>query len=268
MAQDAEAKEETTLVVITGANRGIGLEFATQLLQRDNYCVVALCRNPEKAEQLKLLQEKYKGRVSVEKLELIKDADIENVAKSLKDKPVDVLILNAGIIGNMQSKLGSLQRDEMLNVFNVNVVGTMLLGQALWDNVKASKRKQIIGISSGMGSIGDCGSNSVLPYRCSKTALNMAFQSFKHESVKNKLGVHAMLLNPGWVQTGLGGANATKSPTESVQQMLAIIDNYEKLNNGGFYNYDGKTFDGDDIIVCSVCTIEFAGRLSVTIAMS
>merc|ERR1719447_1175851 len=120
--------------------------------------------------------------------------------------------------------MGNLNRADFLNVFNVNVVGNMLLGQALYDNVRASHRKQIIGISSGMGSIADCGSNSAVPYRCSKAAMGMALQSFAKESEKKKHGVHAMVLLPGWVSTDMGGKHATMTPEVAVGKMMAVID--------------------------------------------
>ena len=243
----AEAKQEETRVVITGANRGIGLEFVKQFLSRDGYVIVGCCRNPDKAEDLKKLQEENKGRISIEKLEITNDTDIANVAKSLKDKPIDILLLNAGIITTQKDKsmlkLGNLERNDYLNVYNVNVVGPMLLGQALYDNVKSSKRKQIIGITSGMGSISDCGSNSAVPYRCSKAGLNMAFQAFKWESETKKDGIHAMVINPGWVQTDMGGSNAQKPVTTSVKEMLDnVIDKYKENDNGGFYNYNGNKY--------------------------
>ena len=162
MAAITEAKEEDNKevrVVITGSNRGIGLEFVKQFLQRENYIVVACCRKPDKADALIKLQNDYKNRLSMEKLEITNDSDIEAVAKSLENKPIDILILCAGILGNNDEKesklrkIGTLKRDDFQNVYNINVVGPSLLGQALYDNVKKSNRKQIIGITSGMGSI-------------------------------------------------------------------------------------------------------------------
>mmetsp|Transcript_31831 Transcript_31831/g.51508 ORF Transcript_31831/g.51508 Transcript_31831/m.51508 type:complete len:255 (+) Transcript_31831:71-835(+) len=252
MAEQKQAEKFTALV--TGANRGIGLEYVKQFLQRDGYSVVACCRNPDSAKDLKELQEKNKGRVTILKLEYVNDEDVANVAKALKDKPIDLLVLNAGIMGETTADshpvnkiftfrmIGNLTRDDFLNVYNVNVVGPMLLVQALYDNVKASTRKQIVAVTSGAGSISDCGSNSATAYRCSKAALNMAFQNIAKRSEKDKDDVHALLLNPGWVQTGLGGKHATKTPEESVTQQMTIVDDYKNKTNGGFYNYNGNVF--------------------------
>merc|ERR1712154_44815 len=104
-------------------------------------------------------------------------------------------------------------------------------------------RKQIVAITSGMGSIIDCSSNMAVPYRVSKSGLNMAVQSFAKQSEKDKDGVTACLINPGWVQTDLGGNNATKTVRQSIQQMLDnVIDKNESLVNGGFYTYTGEPF--------------------------
>merc|ERR1719242_73992 len=111
-----------------------------------------------------------------------------------------------------------------MNVYNTNVVGAMLLVQALYDNIKRSSRKQIIGISSGYASISDCGSNNSVAYRCSKAALGMALQSVAKD--KDNGGVHAMLIVPGWVKTRMGGKDARQTPKQSVEDMLTVIDDY------------------------------------------
>eukprot|EP01083_Nonionella_stella_P162727 534440_1 len=194
----AESKESEVRIVITGANRGIGLEFVTQFLKRKNSTVIACCRNPGKANALNQLKEANKGRVVVAKVDVTNDEDIESLKQTVGNKPVDILLLNAGIIGKTK---GPFQRSQYLEVFNVNCLGALLVGQALYDNVKLSNRKQIVGISSGAGSIADCGGGNLLPYRVSKTAMNMAFQSFAKQSEKSKDGVHTLLVNPGWVKT-------------------------------------------------------------------
>lgn len=250
MAQPAEEKVEevaTVSALITGANRGLGLAFVKLLLKRPGFNIFACCRTPDKAEELKKLQTANEGRVHILKMEMTSDDDVAAVAKAVGDTPVDLLMLNAGIMGEKAEddalrKMGTLKRADFLNVFNVNVVGNMLLGQALYDNVKKSGRKQIIGMSSGMGSIADCGSNFAVPYRCSKAALGMAMQSFAKESEKNKDGVHAMVLLPGWVSTDMGGKNATLTPEQSCTQMLTVIDSWKERTNGGFYSYTGKTY--------------------------
>lgn len=249
MAEE-EKKDDVaaSCALITGANRGLGLEFARQLLKRPGFEIVACCRSPDKADDLKKLQSENEGRVQILKLEMTSDDDVAEVAKAVADKAIDLLILNAGIMGETDAttkalrKMGNLNRNDFINVFNVNVVGNMLLGQALYENVKKSERKQIIGISSGMGSIGDCGSNSGVPYRCSKAALGMAFQSFAKESEKNKDGVHALVLLPGWVSTDMGGKNASLTPEQSVTNMFTVIDSYKERVNGGFYSHSGKVF--------------------------
>eukprot|EP01084_Bolivina_argentea_P151630 264661_1 len=242
MAEQKEQKE--TCVLITGANRGLGFEFVQQLLSRDNYCIIACCRNPDKADALNALAAKNKDRITISKCDVTNDKDIQELSKSLGDKPIDILLLNAGIFGNTKEPWS---RDDFLNVFNVNCVGPVMIAAALYDNVKVSKRKQIIAITSGAGSILDCGSG-YYPYRVSKAAMNMGFQRFAKKSEKDKDGVTTLLVNPGWVQTDMGGKNATKSTQDSIKEMLDnVIDKYESLINGGFYTYTGKPFAEDKI---------------------
>ena len=185
MAAPSEEKQEDNneiRVVITGANRGLGLEFVKQLLQRKNYVIVACCRKPDTADDLKKLQNENKNRLSIEKLESTSESDIENVKKSLENKPIDILLLNAGIISRFDEGVGNIEKQRFENMINVNVIGPCLLGQALYDNVKKSTRKQIIGMSSGLGSIGDATSNSYLPYRCSKAGVNMMMKCFGNDA--------------------------------------------------------------------------------------
>lgn len=245
-ALDEQVNANGTLALITGANRGIGLEFVKQLLQREDYYIIACCRTPEKADVLQQLQSTNESKITIHKLEMTSDADIESISKSVGQKPIDLLILNAGVHGERvqttkkSRALGTLTRSDMMNVYNVNVVGAMLLVQALYENIKRSSRKQIIGMSTGYASISDCGSNTAVPYRCSKAALGMALQAVAKDADNG--GVHTMLIAPGWVKTDMGGKDARLTPTQSVQQMLTVIDDYEKRNNGGFYLYSGDEF--------------------------
>ena len=126
-----------------------------------------------------------------------------------------------------------------MNTLNVNCVSSLLVGQSLFENVKMSKRKQIIGISSKMGSITDNAQNGErVAYRVSKAALNSVFQEFK---IKGKeFDIHSLLLHPGWVQTTMGGPNATKTIKDSVSACLDVIDSYKSLKSGAFYDFDGK----------------------------
>eukprot|EP01084_Bolivina_argentea_P053955 98968_1 len=225
--------------LVTGSNRGLGLEFCFQLIKNE-YKVFACCRNPNDANELKDLQATAtQNQLIITELDSTNDEHICALSKSLKDIPIDILILNAGTKGSITNHtLGLLQRDEILNTININCVGPLLIAQALFENVKASKRKQIVGITSLMGSIVDNNSGNRVSYRVSKTALNSVFQEIKLKG--NEFGIHTLLLHPGWVKTNMGGPNAKISTFESVQSMLNVIDNAQNFESGALYNFEGE----------------------------
>eukprot|EP01083_Nonionella_stella_P043505 117371_1 len=227
-------------VLITGCNRGLGLEFCTQLVEKD-FKIHACCRKPNDAIQLQHLQTTAKEKqLTVHELDSTNDDHINALSNQLQNEPIDILILNAGIKGTLSNhSLGLLQRNEILNTINVNCIGPLLLTQALFDNVKASKRKQIVAISSLMGSISDNTSGSRVSYRVSKTAMNSVFQEIKVKG--SEYDIHTLLLHPGWVQTAMGGPNAKITVTESVESILKLIDNYANIPSGGFYDLQGVT---------------------------
>ena len=226
-------------VLVTGANRGIGLEFCKQYLAKQ-FSVYACCRDPYKAYDLEKLQKSNSKQISIQPLDVANDQSILELSDSLKNIPIDVLILNAGISGDKaNSELGLLYRDDLLNTININCISSLLIGQSLFENVKMSKRKQIVGISSLMGSITDNEQRGGrVAYRVSKTAMNAVFQEFKLKG--KEFNIHTLLLHPGWVQTEMGGQNATKTIGDSVEEVMNVIDNYNNLESGGFYNYAGE----------------------------
>eukprot|EP00484_Ammonia_sp_Unknown_P000101 CAMPEP_0197020680 /NCGR_PEP_ID=MMETSP1384-20130603/1529_1 /TAXON_ID=29189 /ORGANISM="Ammonia sp." /LENGTH=248 /DNA_ID=CAMNT_0042448357 /DNA_START=155 /DNA_END=898 /DNA_ORIENTATION=+ len=244
--QKAEAKAEEVCAAVTGANRGLGLEFVNQLLAR-KYSVIAFCRTPDKATDLSELKKQYKEKLSIVALDHTNDEQIKNLVDSVggKQKCIDILIVNAGVWGD------DITREELVKVFSINCAGPLLIGQALYDNVKQSKRKQMIALSSGLGSVAGVGSAwkwfPAVPYRISKAALQMAWQHFDQHSKANKHGIRANLIAPGWVKTDLhpgNHANAPQTAQDSVKDMLKVIcDDYEKLEGGAFYNHDGKKID-------------------------
>lgn len=226
-------------VLVTGANRGLGLEFCKQYLAKE-YEVFACCREPFNAMELEQLQKDNPKQLSLRKLDGRNDADILELAASIKNVPIDILLLNAGISGDKNiSHLGVLNREDIMNTINVNAISPLMIAQALFENVKLSKRKQIVGLTSLMGSISDNEQGGArVAYRVSKCAMNSAFQELK---LKGKdFGIHTLLIHPGWVQTDMGGLNATKTVVNGVSEVMAIIDDYQNLDSGGFYNYAGK----------------------------
>ena len=212
-------------VLITGANRGIGLEFALQYAA-DGWDVIATTR--ERSAELDAIG------VRVEQLEL---TDLEAVASfgSLIDGPLDLLIANAGTWMPEQAETaedGRAWADMMIT----NCIAPHLLAKTLLPRV-AEARGKLMALTSGMGSIGES-SGGYVPYRSSKAALNMAWHAFAIEA--KRLGVVAALLDPGWVKTRMGGANAPTPPEQSVAEMRALIERLGPEESGGFFKRDGS----------------------------
>lgn len=225
-------------IVVTGANRGIGLEFVKQLLNQ-NHHVIACCRQPENATELLKLKQTH-DQLEVMPLDVTKLDSINNLAKSLKDVPIDWLINNAGISGKPGVTLGNIETENFLNVFHTNCVGPIQLADALLDNIKSSHDKLVITITSRMGSIADNDSGRSYAYRCSKAAVNMGMRSFALDV--EKLGVKCMLLHPGWVQTDMGGAQAQVTCEQSVKGMLDVINKQGNTAHAEvLWRYDNET---------------------------
>jgi NAD(P)-dependent dehydrogenase (short-subunit alcohol dehydrogenase family) len=215
-------------VLITGANRGIGLEFARQYSQ-DGWTVVATAR--QSSPELDALD------VRVEPLEL---ADLDSVIAFGKriDGPLDLLIANAGTM-KPDKAVTAEDGHAWAEMLIVNSIAPYLLARSCLDRIAEAKGK-IIAITSGMGSISDNSSGGYVPYRTSKAALNMAWRSLAIDT--KRLGIIAAVLNPGWVKTRMGGPSAPKSPTDSVASMRKTIETLGPQQSGGFFNHDGQPY--------------------------
>lgn len=217
--------------LITGANRGIGLELTRQL-KKNGYYVIGCCRKVEQAQELALLADE------ILELDVTQDAHIAQLKKTLANKPIDLLINNAGISGESGVTLGHIDRNNFLNVLNVNCVSALLISDALLSNVQASMDKSILIISSQMGSIADNTTGKSYAYRSSKAALNCAMRSFALDT--SSLDIKIMLIHPGWVQTDMGGKNAAVTVPISVQGMLAVYNKYHATSHADIlYSYNG-----------------------------
>ena len=212
---------------VTGASRGIGREFVRQFAG-DGWPVLAGCRNPEQVEPIP----------GAEFVTL--DVDDPSSVSACRDvvgvRPVDVLINNAGIVGQ-RATFGSPDYEAWARAMNTNVFGSMRVAEALVDNVLASSRKQMIFISSYMGSIALASANSCV-YRSSKAALNMAVRCLSLELQSR--GVTAVMFHPGHVSTDMGGPAAPVTPERSVAALKRHILALTKADNGRFLNWDGK----------------------------
>jgi NAD(P)-dependent dehydrogenase (short-subunit alcohol dehydrogenase family) len=228
-------------VLITGANRGLGLEFARQY-SADGWDVIATARNPKQSEELERLA-KSKS-VFLQVLDVTSNESVKHLAEVLNGRPVDLLILNSAIFTRGGNKLGELNYAGWRESFETNVLGVMRVAEALIENVAASKRKQIVAISTGMGSLQTLGTTigfgSAYQYRSSKAALNMAMSILTKE-VEPK-GISVLIFNPGWVQTDMGGPNAMLTPEQSIAGMRKVLDGNSMELTGKFLSYDGSTW--------------------------
>jgi NAD(P)-dependent dehydrogenase (short-subunit alcohol dehydrogenase family) len=219
-------------VVITGANRGIGLELARQFAARGDR-VVAAVRDPSRAESAK----KIDG-VEVLACDVSSDESVTTFAKSLTG-PVDILVNNAGVTGK-RAAFADLDFEDMLRVYGTNALGALRVTRALLPRLCEGSAKKILNLSTGMGSIGDNTSGGSWAYRLSKAALNMATRNLGHELASD--GVLCVAVNPGWVQTDMGGPSATLPVAESAARLIRIIDGLKREQSGTFLNHDGQVY--------------------------
>ena len=223
-------------LLITGANRGIGLALAQQYLEAD-WQVVATCRNPDNAHELSQLASDYDS-LSIESLEVTQASAIDSLVTSLDGRPVDILINNAGVYGQSNNDFGNTNTEQWLNALNINTIAPLKIMEALAENIAASEKRIIASMSSKMGSMDDNGSGGSYVYRSTKAALNAIMVSAAHD-LKPR-GITAIILHPGWVRTDMGGPNGEISTAESATQLRNILAKVSLENAGDFYDIDGS----------------------------
>ena len=219
--------------VVTGANRGIGLEFVRQLTARGED-VDATARDPEQAQELQALS-RPGGRLRVYRLDVADDASVAAFAEQLAPGPVDVLINNAGVSGIKGGE--AIDPPDILRVFNVNAAGTLRVVRALLPRLRAGKGRKIVNVTSHLGSIADA-TGGRFAYRLSKSALNMATRVLA-EDLRGE-GFRTVALHPGWVQTRMGGSGAPVTPEQSVRGMLRIVDGLTAEQSGKVFEFQGR----------------------------
>ncbi len=223
--------EESSTVLITGANRGIGLEYA-RAYRELGYQVIGTARRPEQANELR------EAGARVEQLDVTDAASVAALAERLDGVAIDILINNAGIFDRADVSLDKIDFDTMERTFRVNAFGPLRVTQALLPNLRAGKDKRIVNMSSQMGSI-ENSSGRWYAYRASKTALNQFTKSLSVELAPE--GFVVVALHPGWVRTDMGGENATYSTDESVAGLVKVIGELDSERNGRFFDFEGKT---------------------------
>jgi NAD(P)-dependent dehydrogenase (short-subunit alcohol dehydrogenase family) len=229
-------------VLITGSNRGIGLEFARQYLER-GWSVIATARRPDAAEALNALAEKYPDRLAIEQLDVTDHARVDALAEKYADRPIDVLLNNAGIGGGSQNQVFAQKMDYAVfeEVLRVNTVAPLKITDAFWKQVAVSRDKKIITVSSSQGSIERATRPSLYFYRSSKAALNMVMRNLAELLKRREIIVG--LVNPGPTDTDFmaGLPKSMLRPTpDAVADMMRNIDGLTLETTGSFLQYDGS----------------------------
>jgi len=226
----------TTL--ITGANRGIGLELAKQYAA-DGWRVLACSRHPEKSDALNKLAAQHPGLVQIHQLDVNDLAQIDRLAKTLVNEAIDLLMNNAGVYPDDEFKgFGHIDYAKWMHAFQVNTMAPLKMAEAFVEQVSRSRLKIIATISSRMGSIDDNTSGGSYLYRSSKAAVNMVNKSLALD-LKSQ-GITAVVFNPGWVLTDMGGPNAMIPVEQSVKGLRQVIGKLSQADSGKFFDYDGQ----------------------------
>jgi NAD(P)-dependent dehydrogenase (short-subunit alcohol dehydrogenase family) len=233
-------------ILITGASRGLGLEFVRQYTARGER-VFAGARRPIKADALQALQAKNPHTVTMVPLDVADEPSIwkaHQIVQRLTDH-LDLLINNAGIYSTdrkaaddpgASQTLGQLTQKDALQFFQINTVGPILIIQAFIDLLRKSKNAKIVSLTSGYGSVS---SNEGFPYHyaASKAALNMYTRSLAADLKADDMP--AVVMSPGWVSTDMGGAGAPVTPSQSVEGMIKVIDKLQPSDTSRFLTWQG-----------------------------
>ena len=228
---------ESRSVLVTGANRGLGLEFVRQYAQA-GWKTYAACRSPKSAKELKALQDQHAGRITILSLDVTDAASVRTAAEKLRGEPIDLLLNNAGVGSPPAQKIGSLDYAAWSQLLDANVLGPARVVETFVDNVAKGRDKRIVTLTSRMGSIADNSSGGSYAYRSSKAGVNAVMKSFSIDLAPR--GITCVVVHPGWVRTDMGGAGGKLAPAESVKSLRALIDGLSPMDSGKFFNVDGE----------------------------
>ena len=229
-------------VLITGANRGLGLEFARQYAD-EGWSVIATCRDPSAATELADVA-CVNDRMEVRALDVADLGAVDALADDLGNRPIDVLLLNAGVFGpkrqannDLRQSFGHIDYDILESILHVNAVAPLKLAERFAKNVASSEQKKIVAISSTLGSITE-GEPGLYAYRTSKAALNMLMATVARDLAEE--GVIVTVFCPGWVKTDMGGPDASLDATESIGRLRELVATLTAADSGAFISQDGR----------------------------
>ena len=223
-------------ILVTGANRGLGIEFVEQYLNEGNE-VIATYRNKNSSIDL-IEMGNERSNLKLLQLDVSSNKSLNSFAENLGDSPIDIFINNAGVYGPRNSSFGNVDEENWIPAIKINAIAPILLTQLIIKNIKLGADKKLIYITSKMGSIDDNKGGGAYVYRSSKTALNAVVKSLSVD-LENE-GMTVALIHPGWVKTDMGGPNALIDKETSVRGMTEVISNLDISSTGNFYNYDGS----------------------------
>ena len=223
-------------IFITGANRGIGFELAKQYF-KEGFRVLACTRDLNKANTLREFEKEDKDRMVILPLDVTDKNSIDQLNKLLSDERIDILVNNAGI-NTGEREFAEVDPATWLKVFSVNTIAPALIARSFYKQVKSSDLKIIANVSSSMGSITLNASGGYFVYRSSKVALNSVTKSLSIAYKED--GITVISLDPGWVKTDMGGANAMLTPEQSVNGIRKVLASINISDTGTFICQDGR----------------------------
>jgi NAD(P)-dependent dehydrogenase (short-subunit alcohol dehydrogenase family) len=223
-------------VLITGSNRGLGLEFARQYAAA-GWKVLATCRDPQSATELNAVA----GEIQVLPLDVSDFLAIDTVSRILSAEKIDLLLNNAGLNGSPAIAFGETDYEDWSEVFRVNTQAPLKMAECFVEQVANSDKKLIVSLSSRLGSISENDEGEQYTYRSSKAALNAVNKSMSVDLAGR--GITTAVLHPGWARTDMGGPNAAVDPVDSVTGMRTVIDNLTSADSGSNFSYDGSSID-------------------------
>jgi NAD(P)-dependent dehydrogenase (short-subunit alcohol dehydrogenase family) len=227
----------TGTILITGSNRGIGLELATRYAA-DGWRVLACCREPGRAENLRMACESTAGQMSIHPLDVTDNDRIRMLARELDGVIIDILFNNAGVRGGDHQSFGDTDIDTWLQTFRVNTIAPLKMAEAFIEHLAASRRPVIATMGSVMGSMAENTSGSQYIYRSSKAAVHMVGRCLAQDL--RSRGIISVLFHPGWVNTDMGGPDAPLSPTESAAGLRRVLEGLRPEDSGKFFDFQGN----------------------------
>lgn len=227
----------TGTILITGANRGIGLELVTRYAA-EGWRVLACCRQPESAVELQIRSDRNPGRINIHALDVSDGARIRSLAAELKGEPIDILFNNAGVRGGNRQDPGNVDVATWLQTFRINTIAPLQMAAAFLDHIAGSRLRIIATMGSIMGSIAENSTGGEYIYRSTKAAVHMVGRSLAMDL--RPRGIISVVLHPGWVKTDMGGPNAHIFPAESAAGLQRVLAQLRPEDSGRFFDFRGN----------------------------